>query len=110
MAKAKNRNPLALTGGKASGRIREIYTATPNVPPREVHKMLADEGLTCSIGLVTAVRRKMKTAKRKPNRRGTITFTINHIVKVKALAAEMGVFNLKTLADLLYDVEVNRTR
>lgn len=100
----KGRNPLEHTGGKASARIREIYTATPDLPTKTVQGILAKEGLKCSTGLVSSVKHRMKKVD-SDKIKGETTVLISQLQRIKVLANEMGVPTFKAMVALLYGVE-----
>jgi hypothetical protein len=100
------RNPLEHTGGKASGRIRDLYTANPKLTTTDIHDTLGKEGLKCSRGLISGVLSKMR---KKQKSEANETFTVHQLTSVKRLADEMGIKTLKQLVDILYGMESNRT-
>ena len=102
MAKAKSNKSQA---------IRDLLAANPKFSTREIVETLASKGMKVSGNLVYALKSKGKAKKRKQKREAAVSVSkesgildaAQAIVKVRALAAELGggIRGLKRLVDLL---------
>jgi hypothetical protein len=89
------------THGKASARIREIFTETPDLSVKTVHNMLVKQGVKCSRGLVSSLKCRLKQ-NNTTKARGEIVVMIDHLQRIKNVATEIGVPNFKMLVGILY--------
>ncbi len=102
MAKKKN--------GTKSQAIRDLLTASPNMPVKEVVAYLADKGMTVTANLAYLIKSKMKMKKRQQVRKRVAKVMaanadpVATVLKVKALAHEVGgLIKLKALVEALGD-------
>jgi hypothetical protein len=102
----------ASNGVNKSAAIRELYKKSPDIKVKEIISTLADQGITVGPNLVYLVKGKLKGEKnrrRQVNRAAAkvarssgSTDAVKTILKIKALAAEVGgLTTLKELVDAL---------
>jgi hypothetical protein len=77
----------------------------------DIHAKLAQEGLHVTKGLCSHVKYSIAKAVKEHDEsvNGTGKFTVDQVVRLKALAKEMGVGTLKQLVGLIYDLDQKRS-
>jgi hypothetical protein len=107
----KRPNPFGHTGGRASRRIREIFSRQPNIKNPQVHELMKTEGFDISLGLISAVKCKMRRDRKLRKFRESqnkLVFSVEQVATVSLLVRQLGARNLKTLVDLIYEIDPNK--